>query len=140
MFILLRQQGERSRKNRIYRLYREEGMTVRKHRARRRAVGTRAPILVEAKPNARWFLDFVHGQLAGGRGFCIGEEPGGEFVCDERCGHVGLHSMSPSDRGRGGIRPAQLSGAVRLYLVWCGPGLIVSRRRPALPEFIERGR
>src|SRR5690606_6146788 len=29
-----------------YRLYREEGLTVRKRRARRRAVGTRAPILV----------------------------------------------------------------------------------------------
>jgi len=43
--------------NRIYRLYREEGLTVR--RARRRAVGTRAPILVEARANARWSLDFV---------------------------------------------------------------------------------
>jgi putative transposase len=50
---LLRQRGERSGKNRIYRLYREEGLTVRKRRARRRAVGTRAPILVDAKPNAR---------------------------------------------------------------------------------------
>ena len=62
-------QGERSGKNRIYRLYREEGLTVRKRRARRRAVGTRAPILVEAKPNARWSLDFVHDQLASGRRF-----------------------------------------------------------------------
>ncbi|CAN2536331.1 hypothetical+protein [Methylocapsa aurea] len=71
LFILLRQQGERSGKNRIYRLYREEGLTVRKRRARRRAVGTRAPILVEAKPNARWSLDFVHDQLASGRRFRI---------------------------------------------------------------------
>jgi putative transposase len=53
LFVLLRQQGERSGKNRIYRLYREEGLTVRKRRVRRRAVGTRAPIFVEAKPNAR---------------------------------------------------------------------------------------
>jgi transposase InsO family protein len=30
-------------------------------------VGTRAPILVEAKPNARWSLDFIHDQLACGR-------------------------------------------------------------------------
>ena len=71
LFILLRQRGERSGKNRIYRLYREEGLTVRKRRARRRAVGTRAPILVEAKPNARWSLDFVHDQLASGRRFRI---------------------------------------------------------------------
>jgi transposase InsO family protein len=34
-------------------------------------VGTRAPILVEAKPNTRWSLDFVHDQLAGGRRFRI---------------------------------------------------------------------
>jgi putative transposase len=44
---------------------------VRKRRARRRAVGTRAPILVEARPNARWSLDFVHDQFACGRRFRI---------------------------------------------------------------------
>ena len=49
LFILLRQEGEFSGINRIYRLYREEGLMVRKRRARRRAVGTRAPILVESK-------------------------------------------------------------------------------------------
>ena len=71
LFVLLRQQGEPSGINRIYRLYREEGLTVRKRRARRRAVGTRAPILVEARPNARWSLDFVHDQFACGRRFRI---------------------------------------------------------------------
>jgi hypothetical protein len=62
--VLLRQQGEPSGINCIYRLYREEGLTVRKRRARRRAVGARAPILVEVRPNARWSLDFVHDQFA----------------------------------------------------------------------------
>jgi putative transposase len=71
LFVLLRQDGEPSGINRIYRLYREEGLTVRKRRARRRAVGTRAPILVEATPNARWSLDFVHDQFACGRRFRI---------------------------------------------------------------------
>jgi transposase InsO family protein len=66
LFVLLRQQGEPSGINRIYRLYREEGLTVRKRRVRRRAVGARAPILVEARPNARWSLDFVHDQFACG--------------------------------------------------------------------------
>src|SRR5215468_12236954 len=70
-FILLRREGEPSGINRIYRLYREEGLTVRKRRARRKAVGTRAPILVEAKPNARWSLDFVHDQFANGRRFRV---------------------------------------------------------------------
>jgi putative transposase len=67
----LGQGGEPSGINRIYRLYREEGLTVRKRRARRRAVGSRAPILVESKPNARWSVDFVHDQLACGRRFRI---------------------------------------------------------------------
>ena len=71
LFILLRREGEPSGINRIYRLYREEGLTVRKRRARRRAVGTRKPILVEARANARWSLDFVHDQLALGRRFRI---------------------------------------------------------------------
>jgi putative transposase len=71
LFILLRREGEPSGINRIYRLYREEGLTVRKRRSRRRAVGTRAPILVEAKPNARWSIDFVHDQFACGRRFRV---------------------------------------------------------------------
>jgi len=71
LFILLRDQGEPSGVNRIYRLYREEGLTVRKRKARRRAVGTRTPILVEARVNARWSLDFVHDQFARGRRFRI---------------------------------------------------------------------
>lgn len=71
LFVLLRRDGELSGINRIYRLYREEGLMVRKRRARRKAVGTRAPILVEARPNARWSLDFVHDQLACGRRFRI---------------------------------------------------------------------
>jgi len=45
----LRGEGEASGISRIYRIYREDELTVRKRRVRRRAVGTRAPILVEAK-------------------------------------------------------------------------------------------
>jgi putative transposase len=71
LFILLRREGEPSGRNRIYRLYREEGLSVRKRRARRRAVGTRAPILMAARANARWSVDFVHDQMTSGRRFRI---------------------------------------------------------------------
>lgn len=71
LFILLRRDGEASGVNRIYRLYREEGLAVRKRKARRRAVGSRAPMLVEAKANTRWSLDFVHDQLTCGRRFRV---------------------------------------------------------------------
>jgi putative transposase len=71
LFIMLRREGEPSGITRIYRLYREEGLGVRRRKARRRAVGARAPILVEARPNARWSLDFVHDQMANGRRFRV---------------------------------------------------------------------
>jgi transposase InsO family protein len=71
LFIMLRREGEPSGINRIYRLYREEGLMVRKRKSRRRAAGLRAPIPVEAKPNARWSLDFVHDQMAHGRRFRV---------------------------------------------------------------------
>ena len=44
---------------------------MRKRRARCRAVGTRVAILSEAKPSARWALDFVHDQFPRGRRFRI---------------------------------------------------------------------
>jgi putative transposase len=92
LFVLLRQEGEPSGVNRIYRLYREEGLTVRKRRARRRAVGSRAPILVESKPNARWSVDFVHDQLACGRRFRILNRECQEFRV--RAGIVGTKEIS----------------------------------------------
>lgn len=67
LFVLLRREGKPSRINRIYRHCREEGLMVRKRKARRKTVGTRAPILVEARANARWSLDFVHDQFANGQ-------------------------------------------------------------------------
>ena len=51
--MLLRREGEPPGINRIYRLYSEEGLTVRKRKARRKAIGTRAPILIEDRANAR---------------------------------------------------------------------------------------
>jgi putative transposase len=67
LFILFRRDGEPSGINRIYLLCREEGLTVRN----RRAVGTRATIMVEPTANARWSLDFVHYQFAYGAEFAF---------------------------------------------------------------------
>jgi len=71
LFVLLRREGESSGINRIHRLYREEGLAVRKRRTRRKASGIRVPILMETRPNARWSLDFVSDQFAHGRRFRI---------------------------------------------------------------------
>ncbi len=71
LHILLRRDGETAGRNRIYRLYREEGLSVRVRKRRRKASGTRVPILTERQANVRWSTDFVHDQLACGRRFRI---------------------------------------------------------------------
>ncbi|ETW11259.1 integrase catalytic subunit [Roseivivax marinus] len=55
----------------LYRIYREEGLTVRKRGGRKRALGTRAPMAIPQGPNQRWSLDFVADSLTCGRRFCI---------------------------------------------------------------------
>ena len=67
LFVLLRREGEPSGINRIYRPYREEGLAVRKRKTRRKAVGTRVPILVEARANARPLSSFAVQTTAGQR-------------------------------------------------------------------------
>ena len=52
---------------RLFRLYREERLTVRRRGGRKRAMGTRAPMLVPQLPNERWSLDFVADQFNDGR-------------------------------------------------------------------------
>ena len=67
LHVLLRQEGHAANRKRIERLYRKERLTVRWSRDRKKARGTRVPILVKAKPNARWSVEFVHDQLVSGR-------------------------------------------------------------------------
>ena len=71
LHVLLRAEGHLVNRKKTQRLYREEGLTVRKRKGRKRAAGSRAPILVEVRPNARWSVDFVHDQLSDGRRFRI---------------------------------------------------------------------
>ena len=71
LHILLCREGLAVNRKKVQRLYREEGLSVRRRRGRRRAVGTRAPLALPALPNQRWSLDFVHDQLGDGRRFRV---------------------------------------------------------------------
>ncbi|WP_156348694.1 IS3 family transposase [Sphingomonas sp. Leaf23] len=71
LHILLRRDGIMINRKKTQRLYREEGLTVRHRKGRKRTVGARAPAPVLALPNQRWSLDFVHDQLATGRRFRV---------------------------------------------------------------------
>ncbi|UAJ12703.1 DDE-type integrase/transposase/recombinase (plasmid) [Polymorphobacter megasporae] len=57
--ILLKREGNGMNLKRVYRLYREERLTVRKRGGGKRALGTRAPMAIPRGPNQRWSLDFV---------------------------------------------------------------------------------
>ena len=75
LHILLRRDGITINRKKTQRRYREGGLTVRRRKGRKRAVGARAPAPVLALPNQRWSLDFVHDQLATRRRHRIFEEP-----------------------------------------------------------------
>ena len=68
---LLRREGYEVNHKKLFRLYREEKLTVRRRGGRKRAIGTRAPMLLPLLPNERWSLDFVSDQFTDGRRFRI---------------------------------------------------------------------
>jgi putative transposase len=67
LHVLLRREGFAVNHKRLFRLYREERLMVRRRGGRKRALGTRAPMLVPRWPNDRWSLDFVADQFIDGR-------------------------------------------------------------------------
>lgn len=69
--ILLAREGMTMNHKKLYRLYREEGLSVRRRRGRKRATGTRAPAALPQGPNQRWSLDFVADALSWGRRFRV---------------------------------------------------------------------
>ena len=71
LHVLLKREGYLINHKKLFRLYREEKLTVRRRGGRKRAIGTRAPMLVPMTPNDRWSLDFVSDQLTDGRRFRI---------------------------------------------------------------------
>ena len=71
LHIMLAREGIRMNQKKLRRLYREEGLQVRKRGGRKRALGTRSPMMVPEGPNQRWSLDFVSDALDDGRRFRI---------------------------------------------------------------------
>ena len=69
LHVLLRREGFEVKHKRLFRLYREERLTVRRRGGRKRAIGTRAPMMIPLRPNERWSLDFVADQMTDGRRF-----------------------------------------------------------------------
>ena len=68
---MLAREGHAMNHKKLYRLYREEQLMVRRRRGRKRALGTRAPMTMPDAINQRWSLDFVADALSDGRRFRI---------------------------------------------------------------------
>lgn len=71
LHVMLKREGLTVNHKKLFRLYREEKLSVRRRGGRKRAIGTRAPMLVPLRPNERWSLDFVSDQFTDGRRFRI---------------------------------------------------------------------
>ena len=71
LHILLRREGIELNHKKLFRIYREERLTVRRRGGRKRALGTRAPMALPQGPDQRWSLDFVSDVLTDGRRFRV---------------------------------------------------------------------
>lgn len=67
LHLMLKREGTTVNHKRLFRIYREEKLVVRKRGGRKRALGTRAPMTIPQGVNQRWSLDFVSDALADGR-------------------------------------------------------------------------
>jgi putative transposase len=70
LHLLLRREGQQVNVKRVYRLYREEGLAVRRRKRKRVAVA-RAPQPAPTRLNERWAMDFMSDVLVGGRRYRI---------------------------------------------------------------------
>ena len=89
---LLAREGMAPNHKKLLRIYREEGLKVRRRGGRKRALGTRAPMTMPQGPNQRWSLDFVSDAFACGRRFrilCVVDD-----LTRERLALVGDTSLS----------------------------------------------
>lgn len=71
LHLLIEREGVTVNHKKLYRIYREEKLVVRKRGGRKRALGTRAPMAVPQGPNQRWSIDFVADTIDDGRRFRV---------------------------------------------------------------------
>jgi putative transposase len=67
--VLLRREGQVVNHQRVYRLYREEGLSVRRRKRKRIGAVERQALTIPTGTNERWSMDFVSDGLGDGRKF-----------------------------------------------------------------------
>ncbi|MBZ4024151.1 IS3 family transposase [Rhodobacter sp. TJ_12] len=105
--ILLERKGMIMNEKKLYRIYREEGLSVRRRRGRKRARGSRTPMPVPLRPNQRWSLDFLSDTFGACRKFRI-------LAVNDDCCRENLALIA--DTSISGARVArELDALVRIY-------------------------
>jgi len=99
----------------LFRIYREEGLSVKRRRVCKRALGTRTPMPSAAGVDARWSLDFVSDSYGASRKFRI-------LAVIDDCTRECLCLVS--DTSLSGARSAREFSA--LFRLYGKPGCIVS--------------
>jgi putative transposase len=57
---MLQREGHAVNRKRVYRLYRDAGLAVRRRKRRKLHVIRATPPVALTRPNERWAMDFVH--------------------------------------------------------------------------------
>ncbi|WP_166956732.1 IS3 family transposase [Pseudochelatococcus lubricantis] len=105
--IMLERKGMIMNEKKLYRIYREEGLSVRRRRGRKRARGSRTPMPVPLRPNQRWSLDFLSDTFGACRKFRI-------LAVNDDCCRENLALIA--DTSISGARVArELDALVRIY-------------------------
>lgn len=112
---MAKRKGRPMNLKKVYRLYREEGLAVRRRRGRKRALGMRAPLRQASRPNEIWVLDFVSDVLEAGRRFRV-------FNVEDQLTREGL--VAEVDTSLPGLRVARTLD--RLVAERGRPAMIVS--------------
>jgi putative transposase len=105
--IMLERKGMIMNEKKLYRIYREEGLSVRRRRGRKWARGSRSPMPVPLQPNQRWSLDFLSDTFGACRKFRI-------LAVNDDCCRENLALIA--DTSISGARVArELDALVRIY-------------------------
>jgi len=114
--VMLERKGIIMNHKKLYRLYTEEKLGVRRRRGRERARGSRTPMADALRPGERWSLDFLSDTFGASRRFRI-------LAVNDDCCRENLCLMA--DTGKRGPKPAH-------EVVRALPGR--EERRPPPPE------
>ena len=105
--IMLEREGFMTSQKKLYRLYKEEGLSVRRRRGRKRARSTRTPMPIPIRPTIRWSLDFVSDTFGASRKFRI-------LAVNDDCTRENLCLVA--DTSISGARVArELTALIRIY-------------------------